>query len=131
MNTINRRSFLGRGTAAAGLLAGVSRAWGAAAKTESGGQVVVTNAGKIRGAIQGKINAFKGIPYGASTEGAGRFMPPAKPQPWTGVRDALELGPASPQIPSTLIPESMAQQPKGDGAGSEDCLHLNLSLIHI
>ena len=53
-------------------------------------------------------------------------MPPAKVQPWAGVRDALELGPASPQSPSTLVPESMAQQPKGDGAGSEDCLHLNL-----
>src|SRR5579863_7004753 len=130
MKTLNRRAFLGRGTAAvsvfAGGLAGANRASGAAAKSDSGGPVVSTNAGKIRGAMQGKINAFKGIPYGASTEGAGRFMPPAKPQAWTGVRDALELGPASPQVPSTLIPESMAQQPKGDGAGSEDCLHLNV-----
>src|ERR1700680_4290282 len=104
MNNINRRAFLGRGTAAASLLAGASRAWGAAAKSESGGPGVATNGGKIRGGMQGKINAFKGIPYGASTEGAGRFMPPAKPQPWTGVRDALELGPASPEVPSLFIP---------------------------
>src|SRR5579864_2898442 len=126
MNTINRRSFLGRGSAAAGLLAGASRAWSAAAKVDASASVVTTNAGKIRGAMQDKVHAFKGVPYGASTEGAGRFMPPAKPQAWSGVRDALELGPASPQVPSTLIPESMAQQPKGDGAGSEDCLHLNV-----
>src|SRR2546430_2557195 len=52
MNTLNRRAFLGRGTAAAGLIAGVGRVWGAGAKSESGGQVVPTNSGKIRGAKQ-------------------------------------------------------------------------------
>jgi para-nitrobenzyl esterase len=118
---MNRRTFLARGSAAAGL---VARAW--AAKIDSDNPVAQTTAGKIRGIVQGKVKAFKGIPYGASTEGAGRFMPPSKPQPWTGVRDAIELGPASPQTPSMLIPESMAQQPKNDGAGSEDCLHLNV-----
>ena len=113
---MDRRSFLGRGSLAAGFFigGGLSQARGAA-KVDASASVVTTNAGKIRGAMQDKVLAFKGVPYGASTEGAGRFMPPAKPQPWTGVRDALELGPASPQVPSNLIPESMAQQPKGDG----------------
>ncbi|HTA44829.1 MAG TPA: carboxylesterase/lipase family protein [Bryobacteraceae bacterium] len=121
MNT-SRRSFLTTTTA---LVAnGISRGW--AAKADLSGPIVQTSAGKVRGANEGKTKAFRGVPYGASTEGAGRFMPPAKPQPWTGVRDALELGPASPQTPSNLIPESMAQQPKNDGAGSEDCLHLNV-----
>jgi para-nitrobenzyl esterase len=124
---IDRRSFLGGGSLAAGFFigGGLSQARGAA-KVDVSASVATTNAGKIRGAMQDKVHAFKGIPYGASTEGAGRFMPPSKPQPWTGVRDALELGPASPQTPSNLIPESMAQQPKGDGSGTEDCLHLNL-----
>ena len=116
-DAINRRTFLGRGTAAASLLAGgaVTRAW--AATSDGKGPVVNTSAGKIRGALQGKVSAFKGIPYGASTEGA-RFLPLSKVQGWTGVRDALEVGPASPQNPSTLVAESMAQQPKADGAGT-------------
>lgn len=123
---IHRRAFLSRATAATTLLSagGFSRV--RAARSDVSGPVVQTSAGKLRGLIEGRTKAFKGIPYAASTEGAGRFMPPSKPQPWTGVRDALELGPSSPQTPSNLIPESMAQQPKNDGAGSEDCLRLNV-----
>jgi para-nitrobenzyl esterase len=124
---INRRAFLSRGSLAAGfLLGGTLPKIHAAAKADSAGSVASTTAGKIRGTMQDKVYAFKGVPYGASTEGAGRFLPPAKPQPWTGVRDAFELGPASPQTPSNLIPESMAQQPKTDANGTEDCLHLNV-----
>ena len=124
---MDRRSFLGNSSLAASLLfGGTLTKLSAAPKVESTGPVAQTISGKLRGAIEGKAVAFKGVPYGASTEGAGRFMPPAKVQPWTGVRNALELGPASPQIPSNLVPESMAQQPKDDAHGSEDCLHLNV-----
>jgi len=125
---LNRRSFLSQTSAVTTSVAGIVMAARSAkaAETRGEGPVATTAAGKIRGAMQGKVMAFKGVPYGASTEGEGRFMPAAKPQPWAGVRDALELGPASPQVPSTLIPESMAQQPANDGHGSEDCLHLNV-----
>jgi len=51
--------------------------------------VADTAYGKVRGATSGGVHAFKGIPYGASTAGANRFMPPRKPEPWTGVRNAL------------------------------------------
>src|SRR5512141_116042 len=124
-DAIDRRTFLTRGTAAVSLLAGgaITRAWALPATSDGAGPVASTSAGKLRGALQGKVSVFKGIPYGASTEGAGRFMPPSKVQGWTGVRDALEVGPASPQNPSILVAESMAQQPKADGAGTEDCLH--------
>ncbi len=126
MQSLNRRALLSRGSAAAGLLFGASLEKLHAARSEPAGSIVTTANGKIRGAIEGKVHAFKGVPYGASTAGEGRFLPPEKPQSWTGVRNALELGPASPQIPSRLIPESMAQQPAGDAHGTEDCLHLNV-----
>ena len=59
--------------------------------------VVDTSAGKIRGFKRNGVYTFKGVPYGASTSGVGRFMPPAKPQPWTGIRNALAYGRVCPQ----------------------------------
>jgi para-nitrobenzyl esterase len=118
---IDRRSFL-----AAGSLVGSSfrGAFAAPAKSEAAGPVVQTTSGKIRGSLQDKINAFRGVPYGAPTAGAARFLPPAKPQPWTGVRDTLELGRQAPQVPSGLIPEVAAVE--DHGPMGEDCLVLNV-----
>jgi len=54
--------------------------------------VVETTAGRIRGYQRDSIYAFKGVPYGAPTSGARRFMPPATPEPWKGIRNALQYG---------------------------------------
>ena len=59
--------------------------------------IAETSAGKVRGVVVDGINIFKGIPYGAPTSGKNRFMPPAKPGAWTGMRDALAFGPTAPQ----------------------------------
>ena len=59
--------------------------------------IVETSAGKIRGYSHNGIHTFKGVPYGASTEGAARFMAPAKPKPWSGVRSSMQYGYVSPQ----------------------------------
>ena len=120
---IHRRSFLG-GSLAAGLLAGTAPALAASAKGDSSGPVVETTAGKIRGTMEGKVSAFRGVPYGASTAGSLRFMPPEKPKPWGGVKETIELGHRSPQAASGLIPEVAAvdaNEPSG-----EDCLVLNV-----
>src|SRR4029077_9329447 len=59
--------------------------------------VVETAFGRVRGVTSEGVHIFKGIPYGASTAGANRFMPPRKPEPWTGVRDAIVYAGRSPQ----------------------------------
>ena len=121
-SNMDRRVFLVSGSALVG--APLSRAFAAPARSDSTGPVAQTTSGKIRGSYQDKINSFKSVPYGAPTSGAARFMPPSKPQPWTGVRDTLELGHQAPQIPSGLIPEVAAVEDKGPMG--EDCLVLNV-----
>src|SRR3954468_23904241 len=59
--------------------------------------IVETSAGKIRGYSHNGIHTFKGIPFGASTEGAARFMAPTKPKPWAGLRSSMQYGYVSPQ----------------------------------
>jgi para-nitrobenzyl esterase len=68
--------------------------------------------GKIRGAQVNGVSMFAGIPYGATTAGAGRFMPPSKPAKWTGVRDATAPGPRAMQTEGPLGPPT--GNPVGD-----------------
>lgn len=122
---MNRRSFLGSAALVATNSAAVLvKATAADINGGSSGPVVETMSGKIRGAVLNKVNAFKGISYGEATDVSGRFLPPAKPKAWSGVKDALEWGPEAPQGPHTEIPEVAATIPKQ--GHSEDCLHLNV-----
>ncbi len=60
--------------------------------------VAQTKYGKVRGYILRGIYTFCGIPYGASTSGENRFMPPKEPEPWQGIRPAVFWGDTAPQI---------------------------------
>ena len=90
--------------------------------------VADTTFGKIRGVNANGICMFKGIPYGASTAGKNRFMPPASPVRWTGVKDTLEFGYSAPQNEpgKQVVTSDVAVAGAGLTAESEDCLVLNV-----
>ena len=90
--------------------------------------VADTTFGKIRGVEANGIAMFKGIPYGASTTGKNRFMPPANPARWTGVKDTLEFGYSAPQNEpgKQAVTSDVAVAGAGLTAESEDCLVLNV-----
>ena len=116
-----------RGSSDGGGLAGCSPAGGDVGGDTAAEAIADTASGRVRGLFDNGVYSFKGLPYGASTAGPGRFMSPAKPAPWTGVREALEWGPRSPQIRAEgdrIIPAAVPLNP-GE-AMSEDCLMLNV-----
>jgi para-nitrobenzyl esterase len=92
------------------------------------GSVVETEYGKVRGFTRNGIHIFKGIPYGASTGGKNRFMPPQKPEPWPGIRSALYYEQVSPSPPRTSWghDENAFLFHWDDGQPGEDCLRINV-----
>src|SRR5580704_9744117 len=91
--------------------------------------IAETAFGKIRGVENNGIKIFKAIPYGANTAGANRFMPPAEPADWSGVRDALAYGSSAPQRDPAAPPRppgTLTISGENLPAEGEDCLVLNV-----
>ena len=80
----------------------------------TGGDVVCTEQGALRGTTENGMLAFKGIPYAKPPVGSLRWQPPSPPEAWTGVRDASRFGAICPQLSGQNV------------IGDEDCLTLNV-----
>lgn len=80
-------------------------------------------AGAVRGAKDGSVATFKGIPYAAAPTGERRWQAPVPLPRWSGVRDATRYGPAcvQPQSGPPTIYSGADKLPV-----SEDCLSLNI-----
>ena len=122
---MNRRSFLNRSALAVGVVFRGGMPIARAAKLGGGASPIVeTTGGKVRGVQSGKVFSFKGVHYGAPTTGKMRFMPPAKVEPWAGVKDALDIGQRAPQLPGNLVPEYAVMERTEPMGG--DCLVVNI-----
>ena len=141
----NRRTFFKTlGAGAAGLTlktattsAAAGQAEKRAAKADLDGPVLrvgddiavsETTSGKVRGYQLRGVYHFLGVPYGADTSGANRFMPPQKPKPWTDVYPALWWGNTAPQNMENRYAnkyDSFRDHWNYDDV-SEDCLRINV-----
>jgi len=123
---IGRREFLGAGAlTAAGMTLGMAPGLAQDIRGRAMTRDVATTAGRVRGVVlDGDIQAFWGVPYGASTGGANRFMPPKRPDAWRGVRETVNVGFRAPQPLPGPISEIHALHRANPM--SEDCLHVNV-----
>ncbi|MFZ1941253.1 MAG: carboxylesterase/lipase family protein [Terracidiphilus sp.] len=106
--------------------------------TSDAATVVETSSGRIRGFERNGVYVFKGVPYGASTSGTLRFTPPERPEPWTGVRNALSYGRVCPQqdsahfdmdgknLASTDEDTFLLHRGAAVAVPGEDCLRVNI-----
>jgi len=126
LTATSRRGFLQQASI---LLAGpAGLVLGRARGDETGFVVAETASGKIRGVDAQGIKVFRGVPYGGTTSGVNRFMPPTDPGKWSGVRDALHYGPSTPQSDpgAQRSPTSLTVSGENLPSETEDCLVLNI-----
>src|SRR5688572_4031809 len=132
---LDRRSLMIWSARAAGMLAATAAlpfrldpAHAAADLPET--KAVATRSGRLRGKVKDGVNSFLGVPYGAPTGGARRFLAPQREAEWTGVRDAFEYGPYAPQSGRARGAKQIEfwapLRPASTKGESEDCLYLNV-----
>ena len=101
-------------------------AWSIAYCAEQSSAIVNAPAGSVEGRVEGQLRVFKGIPYTSPPVGAARWKAPIPMPRWTGVRKAVEFGPACFQ-PKVTLSSVYSRDPL---PMSEDCLTLNIWTPH-
>jgi len=91
-----------------------------AAPAVAAAPVVKIATGSLRGARDGRVEAFKGIPFAAPPIGNLRWRAPQPAASWTGVRDATAFGHDCMQEPFPKDDAPLTTKP------AEDCLYLNV-----
>jgi para-nitrobenzyl esterase len=86
--------------------------------------IVTTGNGRLRGRTRDGVSAFLGVSYAAPPVGADRLRPPRPVEPWTGIRDATELGPEPPQ--PQFNPADASGLLFDPAVPGDDCLNLNI-----
>jgi para-nitrobenzyl esterase len=76
--------------------------------------------GKVQGAVNAGVVAFKGIPFAAAPVGELRWKPPQPVKPWSGVRSAVTYGADCMQEPFPGDAAPLGVTP------AEDCLYVNV-----
>jgi para-nitrobenzyl esterase len=118
---------LGAGEAVAGLNTATINHLTQGGITTPHAAVASTAYGKVRGYVEGGVYTFKGVPYGADTAGANRWLPAKPPTPWEGERPTLIYGGNCPQtLHDWSNVESSFIHDWDDGFLSEDMLKLNI-----
>ena len=143
MKPNRRRFFQMMGAGAAGLTVGTRGASSVladsrgAAESEDDGPVLQigddvavarTRYGRVRGYVLRGIHYFLGIPYGADTSGANRFLPAQTPKPWSDVYPACWWGNSAPQPMDNRYANkySAFRDHWNYDDVSEDCLRINV-----
>jgi para-nitrobenzyl esterase len=83
----------------------------------------------VQGLVHGRraeVDRFFGIPYAAPPVGAARFAAPRPPQPWRGVRSAVERGPSAPHKIRPFPAIDVAPLVGDGGERGDDYLTLNI-----
>ena len=84
---------------------------------------VTTTSGPVRGGAQGRVRAFKGVPYAAPPFGDLRFAAPTAPEPWSAVRECTAYGPTALKPPYPVPIDALLPEPVVPG---EAVLNLNV-----
>ncbi|MDB5441408.1 MAG: Carboxylic ester hydrolase [Caulobacteraceae bacterium] len=133
-STADRRLLVGMAAAGLAGVAGAAMAAAAPAGPPAAtiatpaSEVVETTNGKVRGYLRGGIHTFKGIPYGAPTGGAARFLPAKPPARWTDTLSCIAYGPVCPHPARGDWGQAETQfvYDWDDGYEGEDMLRVNV-----